>query len=256
MLSSLSFLNKLYWGWAKISMRVFKFLIVGFFVSFAFTPQGIASAFASDTVRVFTHGQNKFVALGSGGNFKGRGVDLLRCGMMALGQKFSIDQVAMVRKERMAQQGTMDAWLPSYVDGSDKRKSRIVYPIGQMGVYWYLRKNASWDPSSAEFKAKAKVAAFPGSSPERILRQEGYQYQHGTEDENTVILWLVEGRLDGFLGANFEYLLKPGASTLLNTRIKQIFYKKFDVGIEFTDQFVQKQPKFIGRFQKALTACQ
>jgi len=206
-------------------------------------------------LQVFTHGQGDFARLQVDGSFDGHGVDLLRCSMRGVGWPYSLSQAVMARKERLAQQGTMDIWFPSIVYGNETRLARLAFPIGEMAIHWYVRNGADLDPKSVAFKKAAKVSAFPGSAPSRILLAEGFNVQPGTDDENTIVLWLMEGRLDAFLSANFETILKPRARELLESQVRRTLYKKFDVGFEFTSHFAQRYPGFAARFQKALNAC-
>ena len=236
--------------WMNISafFRLTALLVIGLFAS-------ETAVLAQDKMRIFTHGEGTFAKLLDDGRFIGPGVDLLRCSMRALGQPFSINQAAMVRKGRLIEDGGMDAWFPSLVSGPEHRKKRIAYPIGMMPIYWYVSKQISIDPDSADFKKTAKVSAFPGSTTERILLGLDFQVQPGTDDENAVVLWLMEGRLDAFLSADFEGLLKPGARKFMDTKIKRILYKNFDVGVEFTELFLRRRPEFVQHFQKAMNAC-
>jgi len=226
---------------------------VGLYVLFlSFCTPSVAS---QDQVRVFTHGQGDFGTQLEDGQFVGRGIDLLKCSMQALGQPFSVNAAAMVRKSRLASSETMDAWFPSIVHGTDSHIERIAYPIGTMLIYWYVPIDTKYDVASEAFKARAKVSAFPGSTPEKILRASGFQLHPGTDDENSMILRLVEGRIDGFLGTTIEGLLKPRPKALLGTRIKRTLYREFEVGIEFMESFIGRHPNFVRRFQAALTNC-
>ena len=224
---------------------VFVLCIVGF---------QTASA-ASDKLRVFTHGEGAFGTRLEDGRYVGPGVDLLRCSMQALQQPFVINLAAMVRKSRLASDGAMDAWFPSLVYGPASRQGRIAYPIGKMPLYWYVPKSYTIDPASDEFAKLARVSAFPGSTPESLLRAKGFQILTGTDDENIMVLRLAEGQLDGFLATSFESLLKPRTKVLLDARITRTLYKSFDAGIEFTESFVRKNPGFLSRFQIVLKDC-
>lgn len=215
----------------------------------------MVSAAASDQVRVFTHGEGTFASRLKDGSFEGQGADLLRCSMRALNQPFVLNQATMARKPRLTNSGALDAWFPSLVFGPSERVNRIAYPIGSMPIYWYVLKGNEVDTSSEEFVRTAKVSAFPGSTPESILRSSGYHIQTGTDDENIVVLKLIDGQLDGFLSASFEDILKPRTKALLVSRIERILYKNFDAGIEFTENFVRKNPGFLPRFQHALNTC-
>lgn len=234
--------------------RLLSAVIAGFLLTLS--PGGAqGSDVQPGAVRIFTHGQGDFARMQPSGSFEGQGVDLLRCSMKALGKPYLLRQATMARKPRLAQQQLMDAWLPSIVHGTESRIARMAYPIGTMSLYWYVRKDLPTAPEADTFKAEMQVSAFPGSTPERLLRQDGYNVVAGTDDENAVILWLAEGKIDGFLAAAFDGLLKPGASKMREEKIKRTLFKEFDVGIEFTQSFVAEKPAFLLRFQKALTAC-
>ncbi len=221
-----------------------------------FAPSVSASDSTPKALKIYTHGQGFWAKQMPDGSFTGRGVDLLRCSMQALGQPYSLNVAAMVRKDHLAHEGKMDAWLPSLLYGPEKRRARTAHPIGDMPIYWYVPAETALDPASKNFKKQAKVSAFPGSSPARILRSEGYNMLAGSDDENTVVLWLINGKLDGFLSADFEALLKPRTHKLLVSKIKRSLYKTFEVGVEFSDIFMDQRPDFLPRFQKALAGCQ
>jgi len=208
-----------------------------------------------ESIRVFTHGEGPFAAQLEDGRYVGQGMDLLSCSMQALQRPFIMDRATMARKPRMTQGEMMDAWLPSLVYGPVSRVSRIAYPIGTMSLYWYVPKTYEIDPKSDDFKKSARVSAFPGSTTENIINSLGFQVHKGTDDENIMVLRLVEGQLDGFLATSFESLLKPRMKALLDARIRRTLYGKFELGIEFTESFIRKNPGFVARFQVALKNC-
>lgn len=205
-------------------------------------------------VRVYTHGEGKFARTQPDGNLLGSGVDLLRCSMGSLSQPYSVDVVSMTRSWRLDEEGGLDIWFPTYDVGDGRFEGRLVGPIGFMGIYWFTLNDGRWDVTSGQFREAARVTAFPGSRPERMLRQEGYQLIPGTDDENRLLLMLLGGQADAILAADFLDILQPRARQMADRVSKQL-HQRLPMAFELTSKFHKQFPAFRNRFQAALNSC-
>ncbi len=205
-------------------------------------------------VRVYTHGEGKFGFLMPDGKIKGPGVDLLACSMLRMGLGYELGTVSMSRSLRLEQDGLQDIWFPTYDTGDPLLEGLLVGPIGYMNIYWYTMKEKALDVTSDAFRHTARVTAFPGSRPERLLRSRGFKWVEGTDDENRLLLWLAEGRVDAVLAADFTDTLKPGARHLVS-QLDRKLYHQYPMAFQLAPQFAALHPTFQAEMQAALDAC-
>jgi len=205
-------------------------------------------------VRVYTHGEGKFGRLMPDGQIKGPGVDLLACSMQWMGRAYELGTVSMSRSLRLEEDDLQDIWFPTYDAGDPALEGLLVGPIGYMDIYWFTLKNRALDVASDAFRQTARVTAFPGSRPERLLRSRGFQWQEGTDDENRLLLWLAEGRVDAVLAADFTETLKPGAQYLVS-QLERTLYHQYPMAFQLAPKFQARNPAFQADMQAALDAC-
>ncbi|TNE67730.1 MAG: hypothetical protein EP335_00460 [Alphaproteobacteria bacterium] len=188
------------------------------------------------------------------GRLLGPGVDALECAMKALDQPYSLEAVSMARSNRLDAEGRDHIWFPTYDTGDPERAARLAGPIGWLAIQWFLPHGARLRPDMPGFKARARVTAFPGSHPEVLLRRGGFNLVPGTDDENRLVLWLVEGKVDAALSADFRETLKAGAADYARS-LDIVPYTRLPVAFELTRGFAKHHPGFRPRFQAALDTC-
>ncbi|SDE69528.1 hypothetical protein [Kordiimonas lacus] len=205
-------------------------------------------------VRVYTHGEGQFGMLRWDGTMEGAGVDLLACSLKRLGVPYTLGAVSMSRSIRLEKDGLQDIWFPTYDTGDPALEGLLVGPIGYMNIYWFTLKDRALDVTSEAFRKTARVTAFPGSRPERLLHDGGFNHIEGSDDENRLALWLAEGRVDALLAADFSQTLKPGAQALLGLMDRRLFIR-YPMAFQLAPQFAAAYPGFQPQMQTALDVC-
>ncbi|GHF18817.1 hypothetical protein GCM10017044_11700 [Kordiimonas sediminis] len=209
---------------------------------------------SDSTVRVFTHGEGTYAQPDETGKLAGPGMDVLRCAMDRLKRAYEVKTVAMVRVDRMIEDGLIDIWFPSYNKGEIDRHRKIIGVLGELRINWILRQNMDMDPFSKMFKDTAKVTAFPGSTPERMLQRNGYRYIQGTDDTDRMFLMLYGGKVDAILSADFRAFLSPRFKDAVKD-VRVIEYARYPAGFELFSPFIDKEPEFEKAFATALDGC-
>ncbi|MFC3051762.1 hypothetical protein [Kordiimonas pumila] len=204
-------------------------------------------------VRLYVHGESDEAKQQPDGSFTGPVVDVFKCSMAALHMSYSINAVTMNRKEWVEEAGGLDLWFPLFDDGAPGKKEKLV-PLGEIIIYWFIRPEITLDPITDDFKKTVKVTAFPKSAPEGYLKDNGYRYVLSTDDENHMMLWLLEGRIDAILAPDFIHLLKPGARAIAES-LRRTVYARYKTGFEVTPAYQAKNPAFKAAFSKAVEGC-
>ncbi len=208
----------------------------------------------SRSVKIYTHGEGLYAMQQKDGSLKGAAMPLLACSFKKMGVEYSVSISSMARASRLARAGTLDIWFPTFnwqPLGGDRV---IIGEIGKLSGKWITHKYAKLQPDDPSFKNKANIATFSGSGLARIAAAEGYKITNDTDDENRLMLWLFEGKIDAVLATDFRNILAPG----MKQRVDEIAitdFREFSMGFEFAEQFDARYPDFKTRFKQALIGC-
>ncbi|WCL55172.1 hypothetical protein [Gimibacter soli] len=206
-------------------------------------------------LRVFTHGEGVYGMVQRDGTIKGPGVDQLACASEKLGIPYALEATSMSRSDRLQQQGLLDIWFPTYDTGEPRLDGRVVGHLGDMAIYWYLRKDSALLPDDPEFWAKARISAFPGSYPDRYIRRRSNMVVNGSDDPDTMVINLMAGRFDAFLAADIRPVLSVGIERRAAGRVGLILHSKLPMRFEVSPEFAAAHPGFMPRLKAAFDAC-
>lgn len=206
-------------------------------------------------LRVFTHGEGVYGLVQRDGTIKGPGVDQLACASKNLGIPYVIEATSMSRSERLQAQGLLDMWFPTYDTGEPRVEGRLVGHLGDMAIYWYLRKDSTLMPGDPDFWAKARISAFAGSYPDRYIRQRSNLVVNGSDNPDTMVINLMAGRFDAFLAADIRPVLSLGIERRAAGRVGLILHSQLPMRFEVSPEFIAAHPGFMPRLKAAFEAC-
>ena len=206
-------------------------------------------------VNVYTHGYGPYAFAHKDGSITGPGVDMLSCALGKMDVDFQLNIVPLARARRLFTNKTLDIWFPTYHWKGRDNEKYIVGKLGTREISWYTLPGAELQPDHPDFKNKARIGTFARSGPEVMIQQAGYTLGKTTDDENQLVLWLLEGKVDALLTLDFRNLLSPRLKRRFG-ELRETYYETFRMGYEVAQHFDEKHPAFRAGFSKHLKLCE
>lgn len=210
---------------------------------------------ADHHITMYASGDTNMVSQDSLGNIAGHASDVFACAMQKLGNTFETRRAPISRSHIVLNQKTHTVWFPASMDGSKERLDRLVGPIGEVEILWLTMKGYPVETNSAEFRDKARVTAYSGSSMERWLIQEKYNFVKGSADRNRVFNMIMSNQVDAILAIDFRSTLPKDMQKLAYERLKATPYRSVPVGFRVSPYLAQSLPNFITDFRNVLDSC-
>lgn len=233
------------------SVSFVKVLILAF--AFLASLTGLQAA-EREPVQLFVHGGAEYAQRTASGRLQGSLVDAFSCAMTTLQIPFVIDTAPMLRVGDLIKERRLDIWYPLFDDGRKGKEEQFIHYGDDTVIYWHIWPSRPDEPTDDSFRKEARVTAFPTSAPSRYLKKGGYNYVVSTDDENALMLWFLNGRLDAVLAPDIRGGLKPGARRIAE-QFRLVEYARYRSGFSVTTEYQKKYPTFKGRFASALKKC-
>lgn len=184
----------------------------------------------------------------------GMAVDVVECAMRRIGQRFEIQVLPWARAQRMVRQGEADAFFAASRNGERDSYAELSAVIAPQQWRWYLLAGNPADPLAPDFRLRAQVGGFVGSSMLDWLREQGFRTEAAPPTTEGLLKMLRAGRIDAILANNLvmERLLREQG---LDGQLRSVLQEDRPLGVYFSKLFLAARPGFLDRFNAQLPAC-
>jgi len=209
--------------------------------------------FATDEVHLMTMVYPPYTEI-IDGKITGTSVENIRCAFEALPEKVAIHARPFNRAKLLTKQGKADGFF-----SASHKKSRDQYAshsgaIETQNWTWFQLKDSPLDPDTPEFKQKAVTTSFLGSNMHSWLSTNGYRVtSHPPTNSQQLFAMLVQKRIDAFL-IN-EQAMDHAMNDKQRAMTKRRVIHSHNLGVYFGHHFLNKNPRFLERFNGALEVC-
>lgn len=215
-------------------------------VAFLQTPTHAAQP---ETISLSTHDLCPYGCYTDSGEFDGHAVRVVRHALKQMGVGLELVVVPWERAQFMARNGDVDGFFAASRNPRRDSEGEMSAIIAEQKWNWYLLVTSPFDPNSPDFKEKAKVTSFIGANMLKWLRKNGYKVSPPPPTTEDLASMLLFRRFDAALANNLvmEEIIRRRN---LDTAFKVFTLKDKPLGVYFTNDFVQKNPGFLEKFNK------
>jgi polar amino acid transport system substrate-binding protein len=230
-----------------------------FFIAFVLASLsilfGLASTCVAASIRIATHDQAPYGTYQADKSFDGIAVKVMSCVLKRMDRQFSIEVYPWERAQLMAERGTVDGFFPATI-----KPERLVWAepsvvIAEQKWIWYLPKNSTLDPTSAEFKKTAKVGAHFGSNRLKKLEAEKYNVVLNPQTDRALLEAFLLGRAEAILVGDLAIAQAMKELKVNPNDFRMVLAQDSPLHAYFGKKFLQSEPDFLKRFNSHVSAC-
>ncbi|WP_051676951.1 substrate-binding periplasmic protein [Maridesulfovibrio frigidus] len=181
--------------------------------------------------------------------FDGCAVRVVKYSLKQMGVELDLIVVPWLRAQRMAKDGKVDGYFAASQNQERDRNGVRSSLIAEQRWNWYMLRDNKLDPSGADFKENATVAAFRGSNMLTWLKDNGYDVTASPPTTEQLLNMLLLGRFDAML-ANDMVMTDKIMKQNLHGRFKVVTLLSKPLGVYFSNAFLKNNPNFLDTFNK------
>jgi len=185
----------------------------------------------------------------------GSAVDIVECVMTLLKYPYEISVFPWVRAQKLVEKGKFDAFFVASENDTRNQYAKLSKPLFDSSWVWFFPKASSLDPISDEFLLNASVGGVFGTNMHAWLKKDFKHVVAKTEADELFKL-LAVARLDVMLLTRpmFEDSIKRLG--LKEGDFRSVMAKNRPLGVYFGEQFLEKNPDILDRFNQSIKHCQ
>lgn len=201
-----------------------------------------------------THDLHPYGSYRPDGSFRGVAHDLVSCALENMSITLRLKVLPWRRAQLEVKKGLSDGFYAGSqnADRDDYAVRSVV--IADQLWQWYLLKNSSWDPTSAEFQLDASVSSFLGANMQRWLIQNDYKVEATPQDTERLLDLLLLGRIDAALANNYvmdNIIQQRGIDAIVR---RQVLQSK-PLYVYFSRKLNRFFPDFLPLFNSNIEQC-
>jgi polar amino acid transport system substrate-binding protein len=235
-------------------MKTTKFSIILISASL-YISLGIACASAATKVRIATHDQPPYGTYQADKSFDGVAVKVISCVLKRMDRQFSIEVYPWERAQLLAEKGVVDGFFPATIKTERLVWAEASVVIAEQKWIWYLPKNSTLDPASAEFKKSAKVGAHFGSNRLKKLEAEKYNVVLNPQSDLALLEAFLLGRAEAILGGDLAIAQAMKELKVEPNDFRMVLAQDSPLHAYFGKKFLQSEPDFLKRFNSHVSVC-
>lgn len=190
------------------------------------------------------------------GELAGSATKTVKCVLKKLKIKYTIEVLPWKAAQETVKAGKADAF---YAAGITKDRDSYAVPTEKIANFkwiWVINKNSDLDPTTAEFKETATVAAKFGTGPEFYLYEHNFKIIASPKELIQLFEMLQAKRFEAFLTPE-EPTTELFKSNVVNKdNFKYIFHSNNDLVFYFSKKYVKRYPDIIKKFNRAIKKCE
>lgn len=203
------------------------------------------------TVTLATHELPPYGYHVSANTFTGYAVERVRFAVGRCGLELHLVVVPWARAQALAVNDFVDGFFAASLNDERKRLYMASDVLAPQRWTWFLPQDSPLDPTSADFKTRARVGSFIGANMLKYLEENGYHVAGTPKDTEALFHMLLAGRLDAFL-ANDMVAEKIIEDQGLAGKIRSHTLKSEALHALFTPRFIRDHPGFLECFNAGL----
>ncbi len=206
-------------------------------------------------LKMATHDQAPYGSYMADKSFDGVAVKVMSCVLKRMNRGYAIEVYPWERAQILAERGDVDGFFPATLKPERLAWAEASEVIADQKWVWYLAADSKLDPTSAEFKTKAKVGAHFGSNRLKLLEADKYQVVLKPQTDAALLEAFVAGRADAILGGDLAIADAMKELKLNPKDFKMVIAKDSPLHAYFGRKFLQSEPDFMKRFNAQISAC-
>lgn len=189
------------------------------------------------------------------GELVGIAVDRMHCALSAMARPYELHVIEWKDAQNGTRLGEFAGFFAGSANSDRAGYATASYPVISEDLAWYMPKGAGIDPNSEEDKVRARFSAKFATSKWLNLQRGGYNVVRKPRDAGSLLTMLDRGDIDVALEYEliFEYFMEQ--SGVSPEKFDKIPFRRQDLSVHFSNDFIRANPLFLSRFNRELERC-
>lgn len=190
-----------------------------------------------------------------GDRMTGIAVRRVQCALDHLGMPYELHMTAWSGAQLGTQTGRYDGFFVGSSNAARAKYSVPSTPVVSEDLAWYIPINSDIDPNDKADAIRARYSAEFATSKWRYLHRNGYNVVTRPRNAESLLNMLLVGDIDAALEYEliFEHFMEERGLT--EDQFKKIAFRRQDMSVHFSHQYVNAHPLFLERFNARMKTC-
>ncbi|HAW93569.1 MULTISPECIES: hypothetical protein [unclassified Arsukibacterium] len=179
-----------------------------------------------------------------------RASNQIQCIMQQQHQRYKLSYLPWRRAKHEVKQQRIDGYFTAVPDPEITQYASLSAPLFLENWYWFSRNNQD-QPAPT----KIRYGAVLGSHQADWFHANGYQLDVEVNTLAQLVQLLALQRIDMMLADQEDFVLMQASLKLPQQQFKRRFFRYVALGVYFSNNFLQRQPDFLTRFNQQVHQC-
>jgi len=214
-----------------------------------------APAQALDRLKLATQYWPPYQTLDEAGNMGGVALERVQCALQHMGQPYELHMMRWDKAQLLVETNEMHGFFAGSANSARSRYAEASIPVISEALSWFIAPGVKLDLNDESARYQARYGAKFNTSKWLFLKKNGYNVVKKPRDADALLQMLWQGDIDVALEyeLTFEHSMKQMGIPLDYFRREP--YKRQDLNVQFSKDFLRQNPNFLGAFNEALAPC-
>jgi len=196
-----------------------------------------------------------YQVLDKDGMLTGSSVHIVECAMASLKQSYEISVFPWLRAQKLVEKGEFDAFFIASENDARNQYAKLSGPLFDSSWVWFFPKASTLDPFSDDFFRHASVGGVFGTNMHSWLKKD-FEHVVAKKEADELFELLAVDRLDVMLLTKPMFKDSIKRLSLSQADFRSVVAKKRPLGVYFGNQFLERNPELLTRFNQSIKGCQ
>lgn len=189
------------------------------------------------------------------GKMGGVVLERVQCSLRQMGQPYELHMMRWEKAQLLVETNKMHGFFAGSKNTARSRYAEPSVPVISEALSWFIAPGVKLDMNANTAKFQARYGAKFNTSKWLFLKKNGYNVIKKPRDADALLQMLWQGDLDVALEYElvFEHSMKALGVPLDYFRREP--YRKQDLSVHFSKDFLRQNPNFLQSFNRSLQRC-
>ncbi|MEM9549672.1 MAG: hypothetical protein AAGA05_00770 [Pseudomonadota bacterium] len=185
----------------------------------------------------------------------GVAVRRVQCALAAINVPYELHMTVWADAQLGTETGRFDGFFVGSANSSRARYAVPSVPVVSEDLAWYFLLTSDIDPNDASDALSARYSAKFATSKWQYLHRNGYNVVMRPRDAATLLNMLIVGDIDVALEYELIFSHYMEERGLTEDQFRKIPFRRQDMRVHFSKQYVNANPLFLDRFNGQMQRC-
>ncbi|WP_281648359.1 transporter substrate-binding domain-containing protein [Parendozoicomonas sp. Alg238-R29] len=213
-------------------------------------------AASAERIKLATQEWSPYQTSTPSGQVSGIAIDRVRCALATMQQPYQIAFMEWSNAQLNVRRGEFDGFFLASRNEARDKYATLSAPVAQQSWVLYSFQDTASDLfATMDYKENVSIAATFGSGKWFWLMKKGYRVDKYPKDTRRLVDLLLDRKVSAVLETRLvmeEELARRGIKLDI---FNQLEIRSSDLGVYFSNTFLQNNPGFLESFNRALSHC-